>query len=221
MEATGEQASAGIRTEVQISKPGDCPVAAASAEARSSITSVSRSIPSEGVVHEDFTISSDSEVGSLAATPIFDTGTTTTYRFERTRERPCACESVERFDFPIADVTARNGSLFLTFYAPDMGTVKEIVAVLREQYDDVSIHHLSRTGTADEQDLAFVDRSALTDRQLEVLETAHEMGYFHHPKGANAGEVAAALDIAPSTLSEHLAAAQSKVMDSILTGDVE
>ena len=62
----------------------------------------------------------------------------------------------------------------------------------------------------------FVNRGALTDRQLEVLETAHEMGYFERPKGANASHIAAALDISQSTLTEHLVTAQRKLLDDIL-----
>ena len=42
------------------------------------------------------------------------------------------------------------------------------------------------------------------------------MGFFEHPREANAEAVAAALDITPSTFAEHLAAAQSKLVDSIL-----
>lgn len=65
-----------------------------------------------------------------------------------------------------------------------------------------------------------VDRGKLTDRQLEVLETAHAMGYYQYPRGANASEVAEALDICPSTLAEHLAAAQTKLLEDVL-GDRE
>ncbi|GAB3684603.1 hypothetical protein GCM10028857_13820 [Salinarchaeum chitinilyticum] len=61
-----------------------------------------------------------------------------------------------------------------------------------------------------------VDVDQLTDRQLEVLETAHDMGYYQYPRGANASEVAEALDICPSTLAEHLAAAQSKLLADVL-----
>jgi molybdopterin biosynthesis enzyme len=62
----------------------------------------------------------------------------------------------------------------------------------------------------------LVDRGRLTARQREVLETAVEMGYFEYPKGANAGEVAEALDISVSTYAEHVAAAQTKVFDDLL-----
>ena len=49
-----------------------------------------------------------------------------------------------------------------------------------------------------------------------MVETAHEMGYFEYPRGANAEEVAAELDVHPSTLAEHLAAAQAKLLDQLL-----
>jgi hypothetical protein len=42
------------------------------------------------------------------------------------------------------------------------------------------------------------------------------MGYFEHPRTANAGEVADELDISRSTFAEHLAAAQSKLLDAVL-----
>ena len=65
----------------------------------------------------------------------------------------------------------------------------------------------------------IVDRGVLTDRQREVLRVAFEMGYFERPRETNAEAVAAALGIAPSTLAEHLAAAQSKLTDAVLNGD--
>ena len=55
----------------------------------------------------------------------------------------------------------------------------------------------------------------LTDPQREALRTAYEMGYFEYPRDANASEVAAALDIQRSTFTEHLNAAQSKLLDEL------
>jgi predicted DNA binding protein len=49
-----------------------------------------------------------------------------------------------------------------------------------------------------------------------VLRTAHQLGYFEHPKGANAGEVAESLDITTATFIQHLSAAQQKLLDSVL-----
>ena len=68
----------------------------------------------------------------------------------------------------------------------------------------------------DDGALVPVDVGRLTDRQREVLETAYGMGYFEYPRGANASEVAGELGIEPSTLAEHLAAAQSKLLAELL-----
>ncbi|MEF8843240.1 MAG: helix-turn-helix domain-containing protein [Haloarculaceae archaeon] len=66
-------------------------------------------------------------------------------------------------------------------------------------------------------DPTLVDRGRLTDRQREVLRTAYRMGYFEYPRSANATEVAETLGIGLSTLAEHLAAAQAKLLDELLT----
>jgi hypothetical protein len=63
-----------------------------------------------------------------------------------------------------------------------------------------------------------VDLERLTDRQREVVETAYRMGYFEYPRETNASGVAAELGIEPSTLAEHLAAAQSKLLGAVLDG---
>ncbi|MEF8887534.1 MAG: helix-turn-helix domain-containing protein, partial [Haloarculaceae archaeon] len=54
------------------------------------------------------------------------------------------------------------------------------------------------------------------DRQREVVETAYEMGYFEYPRESNATEVATALDIQPSTFTEHLTAAQGKLLGELV-----
>lgn len=61
------------------------------------------------------------------------------------------------------------------------------------------------------EDGVLVDRRRLTARQREVLETAHERGYFARPREANATAVAAALGVAPSAFREHLVVAGPKL----------
>jgi predicted DNA binding protein len=98
-----------------------------------------------------------------------------------------------------------------------MAELQGVITTLRAEFSQVDIRRLLRTrGDQSHHDLVFVDRGRLTERQREVLRTAHEMGYFERPKGANAGEVAAALGISRSTFTEHLSAAQTKLLDAIL-----
>lgn len=56
----------------------------------------------------------------------------------------------------------------------------------------------------------------LTDRQREVLEVAHEGGFFDRPKAHNSEELAASLGINRSTFLQHLRAAQRKLLDEVL-----
>jgi hypothetical protein len=56
----------------------------------------------------------------------------------------------------------------------------------------------------------------LTDRQREVVETAYEMGYYEVPRDASTEAVAAAVDLDPSTVAEHLQRAERNVLGRVL-----
>ncbi|MDS0222125.1 helix-turn-helix domain-containing protein [Haloarcula sp. S1AR25-5A] len=209
----------GIRVELSVDTPGACPVASVSDEAGAAVTDIARSSPNEnGQIIEEFTATGTDEAvieEREDMDKVFAAGDGARYQFTRTRT-DCVCETVETFDCPVAEMRAENGQLHLTFHAPDVDRVRAIVTRLKELYDGVSLRSMRRNGDVDPVDSILVDRSQLTDRQQEVLETAVEMGYFEYPKGANAGDVASELDISVSTFAEHLAAAQTKLLDSII-----
>jgi len=231
----------GIRVRLAVDAAGTCPVAAATARTESdgaadgptTARSVTWSRAGDGdrVVEEFDLVGGRQRDGSppdespadapetdlpADASVVFETDDARRVRFERDGT-DCVCDAVERHGAPVTDVDATSGTLHLTFHARDAAAVREVVADLREQFGSVRIDRLARTdeGPADR---VLVDRGKLTDRQREVLETAMELGYFQRPRDANATEVAAALDITPSTFAEHLASAQSKVLDSLLEG---
>lgn len=198
-----------------VDSPGDCRPAAVSAETGERVEAVTWGRASgDGYVTEEFT--TDATVADETVDAVFDAGDRTRYRFDRADGDPCACEIIESVDCPLTDVAAEDDQLHLTFYAPDIETVRTAVTDLRERYDGVHLRHLCRSGDLDGEDLVLVDRSALTDRQAEVLATAYEEGYFEHPKEANASELAAQLDISLSTFTEHLSLAQSKVLAALV-----
>jgi len=220
----------GIRAEITVDSPSDCPAARASAVTGTEASSISKSVPSdpEGAVTEEFTLDAAASPDDLDAEDldddlaadfreVFAYGSERVYRFDRSQTRLCLCECVEQFGCPVRDVYSRDGDLTLSFHAPDVDTLRAVISRLDERWSGVSVHRLVRSDASDgEQDLVLVDRSDLTDRQREVLRTAHEMGYFEYPKRANAGEVADELGIDASTFAEHVAAAQGKILSAIL-----
>lgn len=55
-------------------------------------------------------------------------------------------------------------------------------------------------------------RDRLTDRQHEVLRAAYEAGYYEWPRECTGQEVAESLDIASTTFSQHIQAAERKIL---------
>lgn len=56
----------------------------------------------------------------------------------------------------------------------------------------------------------------LTDKQVETLETAYEMGYFDSPREATANEVGEELGVAQSTFSQRLRNAENALLKAVL-----
>lgn len=57
--------------------------------------------------------------------------------------------------------------------------------------------------------------AGVTDRQAEVVRTALDLGYYAVPREATHEDVAAALDCAPATASEHLQKAERALVRSV------
>lgn len=61
----------------------------------------------------------------------------------------------------------------------------------------------------------------LTDRQREVLHTAFEMGYYEWPRKCTGQDVADELGITPATVSEHVFAAERKILGFLFENAAE
>jgi predicted DNA binding protein len=203
----------GVRTELAFRNASACPLAEASAGTDATLTEVSWAAGESGPVTEQFSASADIE----GLEPIFDYGSQQVYEIERDRETTCICEHIKSELGPLRSAYARNGDLHVTLHTADLESLRGLIADLGEEFGDVSLEYLVQGRTdADESALVPVDLRRLTDRQQEVLETAHGMGYFEYPRAANASEVAAELEIEPSTFAEHLSAAQRKLFEELM-----
>ncbi len=208
----------GIRATVSFASPGECPIAVTSESAEGRIEQVSTSVSLQsgaGSVSEFMARGEIEETSEIE--PIFSYGETTLYRIEHRTPASCPCETLGEFGCPVHRYVAEEGTLTLVFHAPDFETLQSVMASLREQYPPVDVQRLLQPPLeGSPEDRVFVNRGKLTDRQLEVLTVAYEMGYFKRPKDANATEIAEVLGIAQSTFTEHLVAAQRKLLTDLL-----
>lgn len=207
----------GICAEVRVDGPAVCQLA----DSSGTVSSVSRGAQpgDDGTVTEEFTVEDDERwLENVDAEPIFSYDDRTVYRFTREANQGCVCEVVEQSGCTVRGVQIVNGSVLLTFLTTDLKTIRDVVADLRDTHEGVQIRRLTRSDDEEQEGSTIIDLNVLTSRQQEVLQMAYEMGYFEHPKGAGAGEVADALDIATPTFTEHLSAAQHKLLEELLDG---
>ena len=223
--------SSGIRATVAFSSSDVCPIVRISAVTDSVIDNVSTSVAScsnsdsspgdddpnrvTGSVTE-FVVDTASPPEDLPAELVFSYGDKHLYRLLHDGTVGCPCECLGEFGCPPHRYVARRGTLEIVFHAADYEQLQTVIGELRERFPGTDIRRLVRSPTGDaESDTVFVDRGTLTDRQLEVLRTAYEKGYFDRPRSANATEIAAELGINQSTFSEHLVAAQTKLLADV------
>lgn len=156
------------------------------------------------------------EADGQALDEIFADGSRSIYRY--THEAECPCSRVPTHGCPVRDRRADGGRLHLSFVAPDLDTLRAVTSDLRACCTTLTVRRLTRSDAGDhDRSLLVADRSAFTTRQYEVLETAHDMGYFESPKAANSGAVADELGVSVATFIEHLSVAQTKLLDQILS----
>ena len=148
-------------------------------------------------------------VDSIRSIDVYDTGD------------PLRCGVVIERPLPELTVVERGGDFERTSIVDGQAnivaqlgnstSVKRIEAGLEDAYGTVSMTMIqtapSRT-TPESND----GQTPLTDRQRQVLELAFQMGYFERPRGKNAEELAAMLDISRSTFTQHLRAAEQKIL---------
>lgn len=209
----------GIRATVKFSAPEGCPIADISKIADSTVDQVSTSVStpdSKGSVTE-YLVDVSNTSNDIEREAIFSYGASKLYRLTHVGENPCPCECLGLYGCPVHRYVAKNGDVTLIFHAESFEQLQNVMADLQDRFQSVDVQRLLQPPieTAPNEQM-FVNRGKLTNRQLEVLQTAYESGYFERPKRANATEIASELGISQSTFTEHLVTAQRKILDDIL-----
>jgi len=211
--------SEGIRATVEFPTGTPCRIARLSGEIDGIIDTVWTSVatPDGAPSTSDFVVRGEAPPEEPGLEHVISVGDRHVLRVAHDGPAACPCECIGRFGCPVQRYLAQSGRLRLVFNATSFEQLQAVVGELNERFPDLDVRRLVRAPSADEAtDAVFVDRGQLTGRQLEVLQTAYREGYFETPRRANATEIAATLDINPSTFAEHLASAQRKVFGDVL-----
>lgn len=110
----------------------------------------------------------------------------------------------------MCDPTVVDQGLLLSL----VGSQETIRRVLRNFEAAGVVPDLTRLG---DYDGGASPLDALTDRQLEVLQTAYEMGFYDVPRQTTTDEIAAEIGIDGGTVSEHLQRAERNILTRELT----
>ena len=211
-----------IRVQIHAEVPDCCPVSRISSNDDETVSMISWSLPDEDEnIVEEFTVSGrqfpdaeNAETDGSGVETVFEGKNQTRFRFERSHGN-CICNRIEEAGYPIETIRVEHRGLSISFFVSSLEDLNELVTDLRDSFDGIRLQSLQQTDDLEEDVPIWIDRSKLTPRQEEVLRTAFEMGYFDYPKRANAGDVAVELNIGLSTFSEHLSAAQSKLLEDV------
>jgi len=105
----------------------------------------------------------------------------------------------------VKPIRYRDGSAHATWVG-EPEVLQQTIAALPEAID-VELEAIGDLSGGDQSPL-----ESLSGRQREALEAAIEVGYYEQPRNATHEDIAAVLDCAPSTASEHLLKAESKLV---------
>jgi predicted DNA binding protein len=145
--------------------------------------------------------------------------------FEFVVSGPCVTTTLADTGAIARTVVAENGVGDILADVPAHVDVRRVV----EQFQT---HHSKSTLTAcrnseepipvrTERGLHATMADQLTDKQQEVLRTAYLSGYFSWPRRTTAEECADALGIAQPTFSQHIRAAQEKIISRLFDAYTE
>lgn len=112
----------------------------------------------------------------------------------------------------MCDPTVVDRGLLLSL----VGSQETIRRVLRNFEQAGVVPELHRLGEYEGGERAL---ETLTERQLEVLQTAYEMGFYEVPREATVDDVADEVGIDGGTVSEHLQRAERNILSQQLTAN--
>ena len=123
------------------------------------------------------------------------------------------CRTVLEHGGVLDGLTATDGAATARVELPSDANVREFVEMFRTKYPSSELL-AQRTRERERESLTAFSahlREELTERQLEVLQTAYYSGYFETPRPRNGSEIAESLGVTQPTFTHHLRVGHRKL----------
>lgn len=111
--------------------------------------------------------------------------------------------------------TATPGTTTLVVDVPESVDVRHITGLIEETLTGVELRSKQTFDQASESNLYSRFLDELTDRQLEVIQTAYYSGFFESPRENTGEEVAETLGISPPAFHKHVRTVQRKLFSAL------
>lgn len=98
---------------------------------------------------------------------------------------------------------------------PESVDVRHITQLVQKTFTDVTLRSKQTFDQASEHNLYSKFLDQLTDRQLEVIQTAYYSGFFESPRESTGEDVAETLDISPPAFYQHARTVQRKLFATL------
>ncbi|MEF8784877.1 MAG: bacterio-opsin activator domain-containing protein [Haloarculaceae archaeon] len=113
------------------------------------------------------------------------------------------------------EATADPTMTSLTIDVPDSIDVRTITQLVNKTFADAELQSKQTLDQAAEHDIYGKFLTDLTDRQIEVVQTAYYSGFFESPRDSTGEDVAAMLDISPPAFYQHIRTVQRKLFTTL------
>ncbi|QSG04494.1 bacterio-opsin activator domain-containing protein [Halapricum desulfuricans] len=136
-------------------------------------------------------------------------------------ERPAFVGTLSEFGAQITTVEFDANAVELRFGVATEQNGRAIVDELEDSYETVELiaYHESDQPAQTRQGFRAAVEDELTARQLTALQKAYVSGFFEWPRRSDGDQLAASMDVVPSTFYQHLRAAEKKLLTAFFEGD--
>ncbi|MCU4719397.1 bacterio-opsin activator domain-containing protein [Halapricum hydrolyticum] len=135
-------------------------------------------------------------------------------------ESPPFVNTLSEYGAQITTVEFDANAVKLRFRVATEQNGRAIVDELENNYETVELvaYHESDQPAQTRQGFRATVEDELTARQLTALQKAYVSGFFEWPRRSDGDQLAASMDVVPSTFYQHLRAAEKKLLTAFFEG---